>query len=199
MFKKNFALVLLLTSTTCSFSQETTSWWKSIFKRNNAPVEMQKEGAPEANDRHVPIDPWEEPTETVADPSTLSPTNHGELTETITVVEPHGPGSYVLQSDERITQLDSAWKAVHHPVTGYRVQLFLGSLQEARIVRSKVRKQSRLPVYLSSLPPSYRVCLGDFHDKWDAEKERKKWQSKFPLNLVIPMEITIQPAEFESP
>jgi hypothetical protein len=43
------------------------------------------------------------------------------------------------------------------------------------------------------------VCLGDFHDKWSAEKERKKWQSQLPLTLVIPMEIAIHQARFDNP
>ena len=113
------------------------------------------------------------------------------LDKTITPPVKREPGSYELQGDARIASLDSAWKTVPHPVQGYRVQLYLGPLQEARKVRSQLRSQTGLSIYLTSLAPSYRVCLGDFHDKWAAEKERKRWSNQFPMTIVIPMEISI--------
>ena len=84
---------------------------------------------------------------------------------------------------------------MRHPVQGYRVQLYLGTLQEARKVRSQMRLKTDLPIYLTSLAPSYRVTLGDFHDKWAAEKERQRWSETFRMTIVIPMEISISSAQ----
>jgi hypothetical protein len=99
------------------------------------------------------------------------------------------PGSYSLTCDEGIAQLDSAWKSEEHPAQGYRVQIFLGPLQEARKVRAQIRKISEQNVYLSSMPPSYRVTIGDFRDKWSAERQRQAMETRYSQALVVPMPI----------
>jgi hypothetical protein len=100
-------------------------------------------------------------------------------------------GHFSLTWDPRMAQLDSAWKEQEHPLMGYRVQLYSGSLQQAREFRSLARKRTTLPLYLSSMPPNYRITLGDFRSKWEAQKEKQVWLKTFPLALVIPMEIEL--------
>jgi hypothetical protein len=41
------------------------------------------------------------------------------------------------------------------------------------------------------MPPNYRITLGDFRSKWEAQKEKQVWLKTFPLALVIPMEIEL--------
>jgi hypothetical protein len=100
-------------------------------------------------------------------------------------------GHYNLVWDDRMADLDSTWKTLGHPVQGYRVQLFSGSLQAAREFRSLARKSSNYPVYLSAMPPNYRITLGNFRTKWEAENVKDNWLEAFPLALVIPMEIEL--------
>ena len=131
----------------------------------------------------------------------VSSQSSGQINETASALEPISNsvkrqiGSYELQSNAHISALDSAWKVMRHPVQGYRVQLYLGTLQEARKVRSQMRLKTDLPIYLTSLAPSYRVTVGDFHDKWAAEKERQRWSETFRMTIVIPMEISISSAQ----
>lgn len=198
--KESLVLLILLNCSLFGFSQETTSWWKSIFKGKNTSTEAKTEHSSEPIESVITTAfPEKMPVDSAEDPINNPPVFHEDIDDSSLLPTRHEPGTYVLQSDGRITRFDSAWKALPHPVRGYRVQLFLGTLQEARIIRAKIRKQTQSPIYLSSLPPSYRVCLGDFHDKWSAEKERKKWQSQLPLTLVIPMEIAIHQARFDNP
>lgn len=198
--KGSLVLLILLNCSIYGFSQETTSWWKSIFKGKNTSTEAKIERSSEAIESAITTDfPEKMPIDSAEDPMNDPSVFHEDIDDSSPLLKSHEPGTYVLQSDDRITRFDSAWKALPHPVSGYRVQLFLGTLQEARIIRAKIRKQTQSPIYLSSLPPSYRVCLGNFHDKWSAEKERKKWQSQLPLTLVIPMEIAIHQAGFDNP
>ena len=100
-------------------------------------------------------------------------------------------GHYTLTWDPRMAELDSAWKEKEHPLMWYRVQLFSGNLQQAREFRSRARKKTELPLYLSSMPPNYRITLGDFRSKWDAQNEKQQWLEMFPLSIVIPMEIEL--------
>ena len=101
-------------------------------------------------------------------------------------------GSMVEQYDERIATLDSAWHAEEHALRGFRVQIFSGSLQAAREVRAQARRTNgEWPVYLSSMPPNYRVTVGDFRTRWEAQKAQDAWTEAFPMAIVIPMDINL--------
>jgi len=41
------------------------------------------------------------------------------------------------------------------------------------------------------MPPNYRITLGNFRTKWEAENEKQTWLNVFPLSIVIPMEIQL--------
>ena len=186
---------MLGSSLTTSFAQDDAPWWKSIFKGKSAPIESSSQYNPLINDV------FSGDKTTIEDRD--SSQSDGPIGEDLSALErisdpiPRQVGSYELQSNAHIGALDSAWMVIQHPVQGYRVQLYLGTLQEARKVRSKMRMKTDLPIYLTSLAPSYRVTLGDFHDKWTAEKERQRWSDKFRMTIVIPMEISISSAQFQ--
>lgn len=185
-------LLVLLGCSSLASSQESTPWWKSLFGGKNPSTAIPPSESSRTNETiDAPFLNLQENGD-----ATITPV-HNEIEEPqereglTPAFDPRLPGTLTVQHDPRIATLDSAWKTLQHPVEGYRVQLHLGTLQSARVIRSQIRKQTDLPVYLSSLPPSYRVTLGDFHDRWSAEQERKKWMSKLPLTLVIPMEIAV--------
>ena len=122
----------------------------------------------------------------------------GDLTEELSAPEPietveeRPVGSVVEQYDDRIASLDSAWHTEEHALRGFRVQIFSGSLQAAREVRANARKTSgEWPVYLSSMPPNYRVTIGDFRSRWEAQKAQDAWDKAFPMSIVIPMDINL--------
>ena len=192
VFKINLLLLVLLGFSSLASSQESTPWWKSLFGGKNQSNPTQTSESSRTNETidapFLNLQENEDATITPVRSEIEEPQENEDLTS---AYELRLPGTFKVQYDPRIATLDSAWKALRHPVEGYRVQLHLGTLQSARLIRSQIRKQTDLPVYLSSLPPSYRVTLGDFHDRWSAEQERKKWMSKLPLTLVIPMEITV--------
>lgn len=188
-------LILMLgSSCTNAFAQDDAPWWKSIFNGKSAPVESASQYDPIINGVLAGD------KTTIDDPD--SSQSNGPIGEELSALErvsdpiPRQVGSYELQSNAHIGALDSAWMVIQHPVQGYRVQLYLGTLLEARKVRSQMRMKTDLPIYLSSLAPSYRVTLGDFHDKWTAEKERQRWSETFRMTIVIPMEISISSAQF---
>lgn len=101
-------------------------------------------------------------------------------------------GSVTFQWDSRVDELELAWKTAAHPLSGFRIQIFSGSLQQAREVRSTIRRNApKIPVYLSALPPNYRVAIGDYRSKWDAQKDRDDWLEEYPMSIVVPMEINL--------
>ena len=59
-------------------------------------------------------------------------------------------------------------------------------------MRSTIRRNApKIPVYLSALPPNYRVAIGDYRSKWDAQKDRDDWLEEYPMSIVVPMEINL--------
>jgi len=93
--------------------------------------------------------------------------------------------------DPRIESLTRAWRESPSEMQGFRIQVFTGSLQDARLLRSQLRNQTHLPVYLTSLPPNYQILVGDFRDRWSAEKERENWVVTFPSALVLPSAVEL--------
>ena len=175
--------ILLLCATTSCSAQGDAGWWKGLFKGTQKSVcdsTSAEQPAPEAPGVMI----WEAPaTDDLEAPSASEPA-------AVNVVRP--VGSVVEQFDERIASLDSAWHTEEHALRGFRVQIFSGSLQAAREVRAQARKTNgEWPAYLSSMPPNYRVTIGDFRTRWEAQKAQDEWANVFPMAIVIPMDINL--------
>lgn len=175
-------LVFLGATTACS-AQGDAAWWKGLFKgtqKSMCDSTSAEQAAPEAPGVMI----WD-----------TSATNEPEapFAPEPTVVKKERPvGNVVEQFDDRIASLDSAWHAEEHALRGFRVQIFSGSLQAAREVRAQARKTNgEWPVYLSSMPPNYRVTIGDFRTRWEAQKAQDAWTNAFPMAIVIPMDINL--------
>lgn len=103
--------------------------------------------------------------------------------------EPLPPGYFQLDQPARLDTLDSLWQLSPGPIEGYRVQVFLGDLQAARMERAALRRITDKPIYLQAMPPSYGLMVGDFRDKWAAERLRTSWARIYPDALTIPCAI----------
>ena len=175
--------LLLFGATTACSAQGDASWWKGLFKgtqKSMCDSTSAEQPAPEAPGVMI----WEAPaTDEPEAPSASEPAAANDLRPVGIVVE---------EFDERIASLDSAWHTEEHALRGFRVQIFSGSLQAAREVRAQARKtKSEWPVYLSSMPPNYRVTIGDFRTRWEAQKAQDAWTNAFPMAIVIPMDINL--------
>ena len=191
---KHSKILFLAIAFTCGFSnaaitQEDSPWWKGLFDQKSKSCDSSKSS---------PVTPPERAPDTV-DPSPSATEGVEEAWagfEELVLAnskpkQSRKEGHDNLVWDDRMADLDSTWKTLGHPVQGYRVQLFSGSLQAAREFRSLARKSSNYPVYLSAMPPNYRITLGNFRTKWEAENVKDNWLEAFPLALVIPMEIEL--------
>lgn len=164
-------------------AQGDAGWWKGLFKGTQKSMcdSTASEGPPP---EAAGVIIWEVPATDHSDASSAP--------EPPAIQKERPVGSVVEQYDERIASLDSAWHAEEHALRGYRVQIFSGSLQAAREVRAQARKNNgEWPVYLSSIPPNYRVTIGDFRTRWEAQKTKDAWINAFPMAIVIPMDINL--------
>lgn len=191
--KRSKTLVLVI-AFICGFSnaaitQEDSPWWKGLFDQKSKSCDSSK-SSPGAPPERVPDIVYPIPAATEGVEEAWAGFDELVLANS-KPMQNRKEGHYNLVWDERMAELDSTWKTLGHPVQGYRVQLFSGSLQAAREFRSLARKSGKYPVYLSAMPPNYRITLGDFRTKWEAENVKDEWLAAFPLSLVIPMAIEL--------
>lgn len=185
-------LVLTLLSLCSSFGslhgQESTPWWKSLFRgtQQRESPDRQLDQTPESKS----TSPFENTAPALPESAPVPNNQSSEDANRDQEVRPQG--SVTFQWDSRVDELELAWKTVAHPLSGFRIQIFYGSLQQAREVRSTIRRNApKIPVYLSALPPNYRVAIGDYRSKWDAQKDRDDWLDEYPMSIVVPMEINL--------
>lgn len=184
-----WVLCALLVGPASAQAQDGGGWWKSLFQGTQKSMCDSTANVPvsEAASEAPGVMLWN-----VSDSDAASGTAIEQTIEPDTESLPRPDGFHTQQCDERILALDSAWHSVDHVLRGYRVQIFSGSLQAAREVRAKARNaQSDWPVYLSSMPPNYRVTLGDFRTRWEAQQAQDAWMEEFPMSIVIPMDINL--------
>lgn len=101
-------------------------------------------------------------------------------------------GSLVVDQDSRIEKLMKKQRdvfAANNTMNGYRVQIFMEIGNEA-IRHAEAMKRSfteafpELPVYLSYDQPYYRLRVGDFRNRVEAEKYMRLIKPKFSLAFV---------------
>jgi hypothetical protein len=81
------------------------------------------------------------------------------------------PGKIRIHADERIARLDSLKQAYPGNIAGYRVQIFFGSKEEALKMKAEFLKEyPDVPAYISYLAPNFRLRVGDFRTRLEAEK-----------------------------
>ena len=167
-----------------TLAQGDVGWWRGLFKgthKSTCDSTSTKQPAPSSQGVMI----WQ------GAPNQDSSNVVVETDLVITSTE-RPAGSAVEQYDKRIASLDSLWHTEDHALRGFRIQIFSGTLQAAREVRSKARRNNgKSSVYLSSMPPNYRVTIGDFRTRWEAQKAKDAWMKSFPMAIVIPIDINL--------
>jgi len=101
--------------------------------------------------------------------------------------------SAVITSDSRIDsllQLHIDYNQKYPVIQGYRIQILKASGNEALDIIEKSKadfseKYEDIPVYLTFDEPDYRVRIGDFRTRLEAEKFLKQISRKYPGAWVI--------------
>jgi hypothetical protein len=122
--------------------------------------------------------------------------------ETPTVQDLPERGKIRYIQDERIALIDSLKRENPAPMDGYRVQLFFGSRGEANQMRSDfIKAFPERGAYVNYLAPNFRLRVGDFRSKAEAEKFRKEILSRYPGSYIVKDQIGMPmlPAQGQGP
>jgi len=107
----------------------------------------------------------------------------------------------VINSDPRIDsllELHIAYNEHHPAIDGYRIHIFIKSGNEALVNAEEVKlefeeKYENIPAYITFGEPYYRVRVGDFRTRLEAERFLQKinrtypnaWVTKDKINLPV--------------
>lgn len=102
-------------------------------------------------------------------------------------------GSSIIISDARIdslVQLHIEYNANHPVFQGYRIQILMASGNDALDITENAKTEflelyPDIPVYLTFGEPDYRVRVGDFRTRLEAEKFLEEINRKYPGAWVI--------------
>jgi cell division protein FtsN len=95
-------------------------------------------------------------------------------------------GSVNIQQDRRITQLLDLYKNVNASAEFYTIQVGFGTYEKAEKLKSDVAID--FPGWYSKIvfdSPTYRVHVGKFSTKLEAEREFTEVRKKYPESLIL--------------
>ncbi|MFS4455901.1 SPOR domain-containing protein [Maribacter sp. 2304DJ31-5] len=99
----------------------------------------------------------------------------------------HGQeGQINIQQDEQITQLLNIYKSVLKNNEYYRIQVGFGDFDKARSIKSDVEQDfPELPSKIDFDSPTYRVRIGRFKTKLEAERKFNEVRAKYPDAMLL--------------
>lgn len=101
-------------------------------------------------------------------------------------------GSVLIYNDSRIDSLIIILDDNPSAIKGYRVEIFFGQRKEAERVKSAFLKHySKWPIYIVWHQPNFKVQIGDFMTKLQAEKAQQEIKSQYPNSYIIITQIKV--------
>jgi hypothetical protein len=118
-----------------------------------------------------------------------------------TFAQQHEKGKVTVYADQRIGELIELHKEYNETfplLDGYRIQLFMETGNDALLHAERVKEQfeeryDRVPVYITFGEPYYRVRIGDFRTRLEAQQFLEKINRKYPNAWVIQDKINLPP------
>lgn len=99
----------------------------------------------------------------------------------------HGQqGKLTIEQDQKITDLLEIYKTANESSDYYRIQVGFGSYDQAQNIQAKVEQDfPDLPSKIDFDSPTYRVRVGRFRNKLDAERKFMEIRKKYPDAMLL--------------
>jgi len=170
---RTIALSLLLFSSLAASAQDD-NWWRKLFRKDT----VEEQTLPSTS----PVD-----SPQVTAPA-LPPEQFPKVSDT---VETAGASGLIVRNEpQRLAMLDSLYRQDPPEISGFRIQVYFGNLQQAREVRKTFMELNReVPCYLIQNPPSFAVQIGNYRTQLDAYREAREYKAAYPGAIVVPARI----------
>lgn len=113
-----------------------------------------------------------------------------------TITTANSDSSILITRDPRLDELVDRQKQVNlekQSMPGYRVQIYFGG-NRPKASEVKLDFNSRfpdIPAYLTYQQPNFKVRVGDFRNRYEAQKLLKQLEGKYPTTFVVPDEVKL--------
>ncbi|WP_232623042.1 SPOR domain-containing protein [Pareuzebyella sediminis] len=95
-------------------------------------------------------------------------------------------GTLNIEQDQKITDLLDIYKTANESSDYFRIQVGFGSYDEAQNIQSKVEQDfPDLPSKIDFDSPTYRVRIGRFRNRLDAERKFMEIRKKYPDAMLL--------------
>ncbi|CAM3533047.1 SPOR domain-containing protein [Zobellia roscoffensis] len=95
-------------------------------------------------------------------------------------------GQINVEQDEKITDLIEIYKTSNESSDYYRIQVGFGSYSKAQNIQANVEQDfPDLPSKIDFDSPTYRVRVGRFKNKLDAERKFNEVRKKYPDAMLL--------------
>lgn len=96
------------------------------------------------------------------------------------------PGTMVVHADEKILRLMETISEADIPLEGFRIQLSFGRKEEVNKIRTEfLQKYPECRAYVSWLQPNFRLRIGDFRTRLQAERFKNEIQADYPSCYIV--------------
>ncbi len=95
-------------------------------------------------------------------------------------------GQINIQQDQKISELLRVYKSANENLDYYRIQVGFGSLEKAERIKSEVEVDFPLmPSKIDFDRPTYRVRIGRFKTRLEAERKFNEVRQKYPDAMLL--------------
>ena len=106
--------------------------------------------------------------------------------------------SIIITKDARFDELVRKQKdqgLLNQSMHGYRIQIYFGGVRQ-KASEVKLDFNSRYPdlqAYLSYQQPNFKVRIGDYRSRYEAQKFLKEIEGLYPTSFIVPDEVRLPP------
>ncbi len=106
--------------------------------------------------------------------------------------------SVIITKDARFDELVTKQKdqnLINQTIHGYRIQIYFGfNRQKASEVKLNfASKYPDMSAYLSYQQPNFKIRIGDFINRYEAQKFLKEINGLFPTSFIVPDDVKLPP------
>ncbi|TFG76048.1 MAG: SPOR domain-containing protein [Flavobacteriales bacterium] len=95
-------------------------------------------------------------------------------------------GQINIEQDQKISELLDAYKSMNENADYYRIQVGFGSFDQAQRIKSEVEIDfPDMPSKIDFDSPTYRVRLGQFKNRLEAERKYNEVRLKYPDAMLL--------------
>ncbi len=95
-------------------------------------------------------------------------------------------GTVTIEQDQKITELLNIYKSSFESSEYYRIQVGFGSYSKAQRIKAEVDQDfPNLPSKIDFDSPTYRVRIGKFSSKLEAERKFIEVREKYPNAMIL--------------